>query len=45
MDVLVVQALQYEPDNTKALFRRGKARGALGQTGEALADMEAAFRR
>eukprot|EP00877_Chromochloris_zofingiensis_P010211 jgi/Chrzof1/5443/Cz16g03080.t1 len=36
------QVLQHDPDNAKGLFRRGKARHALGHTDEALKDLEAA---
>jgi len=32
-------------DSVKALFRRGRARAALGQTEEAIADLEAAAKR
>ncbi len=32
-------------DNVKALFRRGKARHALGRTEEAMEDLEAANKR
>ena len=34
--------LREEPGNAKALYRRGRARRALGQTAEALADLEGA---
>ncbi len=33
------QVLTLQPDNAKALFRRGTARHALGQTEEALKDL------
>lgn len=36
------QVLMRDRDNAKALFRRGRARAALGQTEEAVADLEAA---
>jgi hypothetical protein len=34
--------LARDGDNAKALFRRGRARAALGQTEEAIADLERA---
>ena len=34
-----------QPDNVKALFRRGKAKHALGRTEEAMQDLEAAMKK
>lgn len=42
LDSANMQVLQHDPDNAKGLFRRGKARHALGHTDEALKDLEAA---
>jgi hypothetical protein len=38
------KVLARDGDNAKALFRRGRARAALGQTEEAIADLERASR-
>ncbi|KAI8466791.1 MAG: 42 kDa peptidyl-prolyl isomerase-like protein [Monoraphidium minutum] len=38
------QVLARDRDNAKALFRRGRARAALGQTEDAVRDMEAAVK-
>lgn len=38
------EVLTHQPDNVKALFRRGKARAALGQTEEAAQDLQRARR-
>ena len=39
---LSLQVLKIEPGNVKALFRRGSARHALGQTDLALSDLQTA---
>jgi hypothetical protein len=39
-----LQVLGADPGNVKALFRRCKAREALGQTEDALQDAEAALK-
>lgn len=38
------QVLNMEAKNVKALFRRGKAKHTLGQTEEALIDLEQAYK-
>ena len=40
---LALQALQMDPGNAKALYRRARARHLLGQTEGALEDLEAAL--
>ena len=42
MTSLSIQALALEPSHVKALYRRGRARHLLGQTEDALKDLEAA---
>ncbi|CAI5968844.1 unnamed protein product [Closterium sp. NIES-64] len=42
---LCTLVLSEEPDNPKALFRRGKARHALGQLDASMADIKAAAKR